>query len=102
MSFITNTAQRILIDQNGAVTINTPTAGVGLTIAGGGENVTGTTNINTTGGSTTTIGNCAGGTTTAISGTTNINTAGACNTNIGNAATISSAIGRTTITPTAA
>lgn len=77
--------QRILIDANGGITIQTPAGGeTGLTIVGGGANVTGTTTINTTGSGSTTIGNCPN-TTTTISGTTNINTSGTCTTNIGTA-----------------
>src|SRR4029077_7698728 len=34
MSFITNNAQRILMDQNGQVIINQPTSGIALTVTG--------------------------------------------------------------------
>ena len=41
LAFSTNSCanQRMIIDADGAVTINTPTVGVGLTIAGGGETI---------------------------------------------------------------
>jgi len=84
MTFITNNANRIAIDSSGAVTIQQPAAGVALTIVGGGADVTGTTNINTTGVATTTVGNCVTPSTNNLAGITNINTICGTPTNIGN------------------
>lgn len=84
MTFITNNANRIAIDSSGAVTIQQPAAGVALTIVGGGADVTGTTNINTTGVATTTVGNCVTPSTNNLAGITNINTTCGTPTNIGN------------------
>lgn len=84
MTFITNNANRIAIDSAGAVTIQQPAAGTALTIIGGGADVTGTTNINTTGVATTTVGNCVAPSTNFLTGTTNINTNCGTSTNIGN------------------
>ena len=83
------------INSTGNVAI-TPTSGTGLTVTGG-ETITGTTNINTSGTATTTIGNSAGPSINALAGTTNINTAGSSTTTIGNASSTTNHVGPTNI-----
>ncbi len=46
LSLSTNALERINISSTGAVTINTPTSGTGLTISGGGAAITGNSSIN--------------------------------------------------------
>lgn len=71
-----------------------------LTVNPGPISLTGTTTINTIGGSSTTIGNAA--TTTAVRGTVNINTTGVGDTSIGTGGTgivdIGNAVGTTFVT----
>jgi len=70
MDFSTNGTQRVNIAAGGAVTINAPSSGVGLTIAGGGLTVTGTITGDGSGLTTLSATNLSSGTvnTARISG----------------------------------
>ncbi|MFN6112780.1 MAG: beta strand repeat-containing protein, partial [Bacteroidota bacterium] len=69
-------------DLTGNATIGGSLAVTGLITGSSGGSITGATNINTTGTSSTTIGNASS--TTSVTGTVNVNTSGNGNTTIGN------------------